>query len=170
MDFPILDLMDEPACYQKLLDLLHPHGLKCPRCGAGRDRYNVHRLRQRTPILDYRCKDCRRVFNLFTDTAWHGAHRTPAQILLILRGFAKGTSTAVLARELKVSRTHLLDLRHEIQARAAAASERTPMADDCVEADEMYQNAGEKRGTAQRSPGSAAAAGKQGDRPRHVAD
>jgi hypothetical protein len=27
MDFPILDLMDEPACYRRLTDLLHPDGL-----------------------------------------------------------------------------------------------------------------------------------------------
>src|SRR4051794_36484924 len=34
MDFPILDLMDQPACYQRLLELLHPDGLTCPRCGG----------------------------------------------------------------------------------------------------------------------------------------
>ena len=32
MDFPILDLMDQRACYQRLLDLLHPGGLACPSC------------------------------------------------------------------------------------------------------------------------------------------
>ena len=168
MDFPILDLMDEQACYHKLLDLLHPDGLACPRCGGRRDRYNVHRLREGTPVVDYRCKDCRRVFNLFTGTAWQGTHRTPARILLILRGFAKGTPTAELARELKASRPHLLDLRHEVQARAAAGSRRTPLPDDFVEADEMYQNAGEKRGAAHRPRGSAAAAGEQGGGPRHL--
>ena len=34
MDFPIAELMDEDACYQKLLNWLHPDGLACPRCGA----------------------------------------------------------------------------------------------------------------------------------------
>ena len=33
MDFPIADLMDEDACYAKLLAWLHPDGLACPRCG-----------------------------------------------------------------------------------------------------------------------------------------
>jgi rubredoxin len=94
VDFPILTLMDEPACYQMLLDLLHPDGLSCPRCAAGRDRYTVHRRREHSPVVDYRCKACRWVFNLFTGTAWQGTHRTPATILLILRGFAKGTATA----------------------------------------------------------------------------
>jgi hypothetical protein len=31
MDFPLLDYLDEDACYAKLLDLLHPDGLACPR-------------------------------------------------------------------------------------------------------------------------------------------
>ena len=145
MDFPILDLMDQQACYDKLLHLLHPDGLACPRCGGGRNRYTIHRRRENSPLIDYRCKTCRRVFNLFTATAWQGTHRTPAEILLILRGFAQGVSTARLARELGASRPHLLELRHEVQARAAAAADRTPLPDNSVEADEMYQNAGEKR-------------------------
>jgi transposase-like protein len=159
MDFPILDLMDQQACYQKLLDLLHPDGLAFPRCGGGRDGYNVHRRRDGSPVVDYRCRGCRRVFNLFTDTPWQGAHRTPAEILLILRGFAQGVSTARLARELGASRPHLLDLRHHVQARASAASDPAPLPDDRAEADEAYQNAGEKRGPAYRPGGSAAAAG-----------
>jgi transposase-like protein len=159
MDFPILDLMDQPACYQKLLDLLHPDGLACPRCGRGRDGYNVHRHRDGSPVVDYRCKRCRRVFNLFTGTPWQGAHRTPAEILLILRGFTQGVSTARLARELGASRPHLLDLRHQVQARAVAASDPAPLPDDRAEADEAYQNAGEKRGAAHRPRRPAAAAG-----------
>ncbi len=157
MDFPFLDLMDQQACHQKLLDLLHPDGLTCPRCGGDRGTYNVHRRREGSPVLDYRCKACRRVFNLFTGTPWQGTHRSPAAILLILRGFVQGVSTARLARELGASRPHLLGLRHEVQARAAAASAGSPLPDDFVEADEMYQNAGEKRGAAHR-PGRPAAA------------
>jgi transposase-like protein len=149
MDFPIVNLMDQQACYHKLLDLLHPNGLACPGCG-GRDRPTVHRRRKGSPVTDYRCKGCRRVFNLFTGTAWRGTHRTPAEILLILRGFAQGMPTAKLARELRASRPHLLDLRHEVQARAAVAAGAAPLPDDFVEADEMYQNAGEKRRAAQR--------------------
>ena len=145
MDFPIVDLMDQGACYQRLLDLLHPGGLTCPRCGGGRDRYNVHHRRDGSPVVGYRCKDCRRVFDLFTGTPWQGTHRTPAAILLILRGFAQGVPTARLARELGASRPHLLELRHAVQARAAAAADPAPLPDDHVEADEMYQNAGEKR-------------------------
>jgi transposase-like protein len=166
MDFPILDLIDETACSQELLDLLHPDGLTCPRCGGGRERYAVHRRRAGSPVVDYRCRDCRRAFNVFTGTPWQGTHRTPARILLILRGFTKGVPTAELARELKASRPHLLELRHVVQARAAA--ERAPLPDAAVEADEMYQNAGEKRRAAPRPAGPAATAGQPGDGPWHL--
>ena len=168
MDFPILDLMDQAACHDRLLDLLHPDGLTCPRCGAGRDRYTVHRRRDGSPVVAYRCRDCRRVFNLFTGTPWQGTHRTPARILLILRGFTKGTPTAELARELKASRPHLLGLRHAVQARAAAAAAAPPLPDDFVEADELYQNAGEKRRAAPRPGGPAATAGQPGDGPWYL--
>src|SRR5262249_40109750 len=147
---PIIDLMDPHACYQRLLDLLHPGGLACPRCGRGREHYTVHRRRPRSPVVDYRCKGCRRVFNLFTGTAWQGTRRSPAAILLILRGFVRAVPTAELARELGASGPPLLVLRHQVQARAAAAAPRRPLPDDRVEADEMYQNAGEKRGAAPR--------------------
>ena len=59
MDFPIADLMDQGACYDKLVGWLHPDGLACPRCGA-RDRPAIHR-RHRDPVLDYRCAVCGRV-------------------------------------------------------------------------------------------------------------
>ena len=38
-------------------------------------------------MLDYRCNDCRRVFNLFTQTPLHKTQKTPAQWVLILRTF-----------------------------------------------------------------------------------
>src|SRR3954447_7284742 len=109
MDFPILDLMDPDGCCRKLFDLLHPQGAACPRCGA-REGLNVHRRRPNSPVVDYRCKGCRRVFNMFTGTAWQGTHLSPAQILLILRGIAQGVPTAKLAREVGISRQHLLRL------------------------------------------------------------
>jgi len=142
MDFPIQDLMNEDACYQFLLDLFHPAGLRCPRCHATEGFYTHRYFRE--PVLDYRCSRCSRVFNAWTGTPLQGTHWRPSQIVLILRGFAQGTSTAPLARELACSRRHLLDLRHRLQAQAQAGLDRTPLEDTVVEADEMYQNAGEK--------------------------
>jgi transposase-like protein len=142
MDFPIADLMNEDACYEWLVELLHPEGLACPRCGA-HDDLKVHR-RYRAPVLDYRCTNCRRVFNTFTETVLHKTYRRPSEIVLILRGIAQGVPTAQLARELKCNRPHLLALRHRLQESAAWARPREPLDDSVVEADEMYQNAGEK--------------------------
>ena len=59
MDFPITELLDEAACYAKLVGWLHPDGLVCPRCLKA-DRLRVHR-RHRAPVLDYRCGHCHRV-------------------------------------------------------------------------------------------------------------
>jgi transposase-like protein len=142
MDFPLTDLMDQDACYQKLVTLLHPDGLSCPNCEAA-DHLRVHR-RHRAPVLDYRCTGCGRVFNAFAGTALAGTHRKPAEIMLILRGFAQGVPTAQLARELGCDRKHLLELRRAMQGRAERWLDRDPLGDGVVEADEMYQNAGEK--------------------------
>ena len=169
MDFPIEALMDQGACYHRLPDLLHPGGTACPRCAA-REGLTVHRRRPDSPVVDYLCRGCGRCFNLYTGTPWQGTHKSPATILLILRGIAQGVPTAQLARELGLSRPHLLELRHEIQARALAGADRTPLPDDTTEADEMYQNAGEKRGPAHRPRRPAAAPRQPAARPRHLGD
>ena len=179
MDFPLSMLMDEQACYDKLVEVLHPQGLACPRCRAS--KLGVHR-RCRAPVLDYQCGDCGRVFNAFTGSALAGTPRSPTQVMLILRGFAQGVSTAQLARELKAGRGHRLDLRHQCQASVLAAAGHAkplppdspdspvppvpdPRPDAVTEADEMYQNAGEKRRPARRS---AASPRQQGPRTRHL--
>lgn len=159
MDFPLNHLMDEDACYAWLVDLLHPGGLACPRCGQP-DRLCVHR-RHRAPVLDYQCGDCRRVFNAWTGTVLQGMRRTPSQVVLILRGIAQGVPTAQLARELGCDRMHLLGLRHRLQDQARRWADRNPLGDARVEADEMYQNAGEKRDPAPRPGGPAAASGQR---------
>ena len=165
IDFPIAELMDEHACYRWLLDLLHPDGLACPRCRS--DDLRVHR-RHRDPVLDYRCRSCRRVFNAFTGTDWHKTRFRPSQIVLILRGVAQGRSTAGLARELCASRRHPLERRHRMQAHALDAAAATPLPDAQAEADEAYQNAGEKWGRPRRPARPAPAAGQPAIRPRHL--
>ena len=166
MDFPLVNLMDEDVCYAKLLDILHPDGLGCPRCCRS-DHLAVHRWYRR-PVLDYHCKACGRVFNAFTGTVFQGTHRSCAELLLILRGIAHGVPTAQLARELGRNRPRLLELRHGIQANAMKHLDKTPLTDAVAEVDEMYQNAGEKRQTALGSSRSAATSGQQHKGPRHV--
>jgi transposase-like protein len=143
MDFSLIDYLDEGACYTKLVELLHPHGLACPRCGE-RERLGTHRC-HRAPVVDFQCGTCGRVFNAFTGTSLQGTHRRPAPLLIILRGVAQGTPTAQMARELGCDRKELLTLRHRLQERARIGLDRNPLGDAVVEADEMDQNAGEKR-------------------------
>ena len=143
MDFPLKDYMDEDACYCKLVELLHPDGLACPKCGQ-QQRLGIHD-RHRAPLLDYPCGECGCVFNAWTGTVLQGTHRRPSQILLILHGVATGQPTARMARELGCDRKHLLELRHRLQEHARRWLDRNPLGDAVVEADEMYQDAGEKR-------------------------
>lgn len=142
MDFPIDDLMDEHECYNFLVDLFHPNGLHCPRCHK-KEKFHIYHS-HREPILNYRCFECKCVFNAWKGTIFQGTHWRSSQMVLILRGFTQGVSTAQLARELSCSRRHLLDLRHRFQEEAKLNLNREPLDDAHVEADEMYQNAGEK--------------------------
>lgn len=166
--FPFDDLLDPAACYQWFAARLWPQGPCCPQCGA-RDRFHVHSSR-RAPLLDYRCPHCRRVFNLFTGTLFAGTHRSLTQLLATLRGVAQGVSTNQLCRELGCGYKHLLELRHKLQGRISAVllGAGPPPAEAVVEVDEMYQNAGEKRGQAPRPGRSAPPAGQPVQRPRQL--
>ncbi len=166
MDSPIAELLDEDACYAKLLSWLHPDGLACPRCGA-RDRLGVHR-RHRAPVLDYRCGHRRRVFNAFTGTIPRGTKRRPIQLAFIVRGIAQGVPTAQLARELDCDRSELLASRHRLQDLVHRYRDRMPLDDRVLEADEAYQNAGGKRATAHRSRRPAPPPCQQATRSRYV--
>jgi transposase-like protein len=112
--FPIQSLMDEQACYDYLLGVLHPQGLHCPEGHPLSEDQGAHD-RHRAPVLDYRCRSCGAVFNVFTNTIWSKTRYSCATIVLILRGVAQGVPTAHLARELGIDRAHLLEDRHEIQ-------------------------------------------------------
>ena len=146
MDFPLMDLLDEQACYDFLVDALHPDGLRCPSCGG--QHLTIHRA-HRDPVLDYRCA-CGRVFNAWTGTALQGTQHSPAELILIVRGIAQGVPTARLARELGCSRSQLLQLRHRLQHRAWVGFPRRLLPDAEAAADELFQNAGEKRHSAPR--------------------
>lgn len=141
--FPITDLLGKQECYTYLLRALHPGGLHC---------HNHHPLptdqapqdRSRAPVYDYRCRVCGNVFNLFTDTVWAGTHYGCVTIVLVLRGFAQGTPTLQLADELALDYETLLNRRHQLQQLALDHKPTTALSDAITEADEMFQNAGEK--------------------------
>jgi transposase-like protein len=130
IDFPITELLDVETCVTWLEQHLHPTGLVCPRC-QGTDR---RLFRKHSFFPTYRCRACQRTYTILTGSVFEKTRQRPATLVLLLRGIAKGESTARLSRELKLDRKRLGEL----------------MSGTAFEADELYQNAGEKKYTASR--------------------
>lgn len=145
MDFPISDLMSEKASEEWIMDYFHPTGLRCPHCGAAWAKAFAFRTTRKSQLTVYRCRGCRGIYNLYSGTIFEARQLRPAQVVLLVRGVLKGESAATLARELRMSRTTITALRQRIQQNAADLQPQDPLQDQVVEADEMFQNAGEKR-------------------------
>jgi transposase-like protein len=154
IDFPIADLLDDDICTAWLERHLHPEGLKCPHCGRSDRR--LFRAQGHFPA--YRCRVCHGYYTLLTGTVVAKSHQPPATLVLLLRGIAKGEPTARLARELKLSRKQLHTLRQRIQSNLNATAPTEVMPGTAFEADELYQNAGEKKHAPSCPRGSAPAA------------
>ena len=146
IDFPIEELMDEGASLRWLEERLHPEGLHCPRCGGGERRLSRQAGRSGA-FPGYRCKGCDRYHTILTGTAFEKTHQTPGTLVLLLRGIAKGETTARLSRELNLSRMQTHTLRQRVQENLYASLPVNVLEQSAFEADEMYQNAGEKRCT-----------------------
>jgi transposase-like protein len=140
IDFPIGELMDETASLQWLERHLYPAGLCCPRCSSR--SYRAFRPTQAFP--GYRCRDCDGAFTILTGTAFEKSRQKPSTIVLFLRGVAQGETTARLSRELSLSYKQALTLRHRVQNNANETAPLDRMGGQHFEADEVYQNAGEK--------------------------
>lgn len=139
IEFSTADLLDQQRCHDFLLEILHPNGFRCPTCQKPISACHVHN-RSHAPVLDYRCP-CGRIFHLFTKTIWQGTHFSCSTIVSILQGIAQGKSTLHLAKELGLDRSHLLKIRHRIQANAQKALPRGPLPDMTTACDEMFQTA-----------------------------
>ena len=150
IDFPIDELLDDSMCMLWLERHLHPRGLRCPHCGHSERRL----FRTQSHFPAYRCRACDGYYTLLTGTVFAKTRQRPATLVLLLRGVAKGEPTARLARELGVSRKQLHTLRQRIQANLNATAPTGVMTGTTFEADELYQNAGEKKHTPSRPHGS----------------
>ncbi len=95
--------MDRQSCVQWIEEHFHPDGLKCPHCGASRERAIVFRKTKRSQLDVYRCKECQGIYNLYSGTVFQGRHFAPEQAVLFIREVLQGKSTAKLARELSIS-------------------------------------------------------------------
>jgi hypothetical protein len=145
MDFPIIDLMSEKASGEWIMEYFHPTGIRCPHCGAAWAEAFEFRTTRKSELTVYRCRACRGIYNLYSGTIFAARQLRPAQVMLLVRGVLKSESATTLARELGMSRTTITELRHLIQLNAADLQTQAPLQDKVVEADELFQNAGEKR-------------------------
>ena len=146
MEFPITDLLDEEECEAWVMAHFHPEGLRCPTCGASVAEASPFRRTEKSQLTVYRCRCCRHVYNLYSGTLFQQRHLRPAQVVLLMRGVLKGEASNVLAAELGLHYLTVLQLRRAIQERAQQLQPTTPIDDLEVESDELFQNAGEKRG------------------------
>jgi hypothetical protein len=141
IDFPITHLLDDDSCTLWLERHLHSGGLQCRHCESPDRR--LFRVQGHLPV--YWCRVCAGYYTLLTGTVFAKTRQPPATLVLLLRGIAKGEPTALLARELGLSRNQLHTLRQRIQTRLNATAPTDMMAGPAFEADELYQNAGEKK-------------------------
>jgi transposase-like protein len=151
IDFPITELLDDSISALWLERHLHPNGVKCPRCASTERRL----FREQGYFPAYRCRTCHGYYTLLTGTVFEKTRQRPATLVLLLRGIAKGEPTARLARELGLSRKQLHTLRQRLQANLNKSAPTEAMRGTAFEADELYQNAGEKKhapSRPQRSP------------------
>jgi len=141
MDFPIQELLNEEKSYQWLINFLHNGTLKSPY--STETNYIINDSR-RAPVIQYYDKIAKKTFNIYTNTLFQGTHFTCSEIVLIIRGFVQGVSTAQLSRELETDYQNLLELRHKFMKFGYSNLDKTPLQDPVTETDEMFQNAGEK--------------------------
>jgi transposase-like protein len=141
IDVPMTNLLDDDTCTGWLERHLHPEGLKCPHWG----RVDRRLFRAQGHFPAYRCRACDGDYTLLTGTVFEKTRQRPATLVLLRRGMAKGEPTARLARELGLSRQQLHTLRQRIQTRLNATAPTEVMVGTAFEADELYQNAGEKQ-------------------------
>jgi len=146
IDFPITELLDETESVGWLERQLHPSGFVCPHCGSPERRF----FRQQGSFPAFRCRACDGYYTLLTGTAFAKTRQTACALVLLIRGIAKGEATARLARELALSRHQLGTLRKRVMNNLNDTAPTELMEGTAFEADEVYQNAGEKKLPASR--------------------
>jgi transposase-like protein len=151
IDFPIAELLDDSICLLWLERYLHAEGFTCPQCGSVERRL----FRDQGHFPAYRCRACEGYDTLLTGTVFANTRQRPATLVLLRRGMAKGEPTARLARELGLSRKPLHTLRQRLQTHVNNTASTDVLIGTAFEADELYQNAGEKKHPPSRPHGSA---------------
>ena len=148
IEFPITDLLDGQSSYEWLLAHFHPEGLACPHCEAAWSEAREFRWTKKSQVPDYRCGRCDKTYNVYSQTVFEGRHFTPEQAVMLVRGIVKGEQAQILANEIGVCRHTVQAIRKLMHLNAEQHQPQTALEDEVTETDEMFQNAGEKRGLA----------------------
>jgi transposase-like protein len=167
MIFPITELLDEVESSRWIAQYFHAQGFRCPCCKTGVEGARVFRSSKRG-VVDYRCKHCDCVYNLYTGTVFAGCGLSPRQAVLLVRGVCKGESSATLAKELGLCRSTVHLLRQKVQTNGYGLLAQGALTDPETETDEMFQTAGDKRPAPRRPHRSAPATSQQTPRARHL--
>jgi hypothetical protein len=169
MIFPITDLWDDASSSQWSAQYFHPPGFGCPHCKSGVEQAGVVRHAKRGWV-DYRCKHCDRVYNLYSGTRFAGCGLSARQAVLLIRGVCKGESSAPLTEELGVCRSTGPLLRQKVQAKGYRRLAEEALPDSDPETEERCQKAGEKRAPPRRPRRSAPATRPQAAGTRHLGE
>ena len=161
IEFPITDLLDGRSSYEWVLAYFHPEGLKCRHCGEAWSKAREFRWTKKSQVPDYRCRNCNKTYNVYSQTVFEGRQLTPEQVVMIVRGIVKGEQAQILANEVGVCRQTIQEIRKLMHQNAEQGQPNNPLEDEATETDEMFQNAGEKRRLAWQSGGSTSAAREQ---------
>ena len=145
MIFPIIELLADHESIAWVEKHFHPKGLHCPGCRAPKQEAREFR-RHKCGIVDYRCHHCHRSYNLYTGTLFAGSNLAPRRVVLLVRGICKGEPATVLAEELALARQCVPWWRKRLQANGYRMLSQKALPDRETETEEMFQNAGEKRG------------------------
>src|SRR4051812_40803150 len=103
LPFPLNTLLAEQACYDVLLQGVHPRGVACP-VGHLLPPAHAPPERQRAPSLDARCRTGGAVVNLCTNALCSKPRYGCSTSVLLRRGSAQGPPTKHLADELGIDR------------------------------------------------------------------
>ncbi len=152
IEFPIVELMSGQGSYEWLIAYFHPKGMACPHCGAALQDARSFRVTKCSQVPDYRCQKCDKTYNVYSGTVFEGRRLKPQQVVLLVKGIVKGEQAQILANEVGVCRQTVQTIRQQMQSNAQRMQPDNPLErDEQTETDELYQNAGEKRGAASRS-------------------
>ncbi len=146
MDFPIIDLLDTDASATWIERYFHPQGLKCPHCQAPPQQARFFRVNRGSGLTVYRCLRCDGIYHLYSGTLFAESQLTPEQVVVLLQGVLQGKPSAQLGREIGLTEKTVRKWRHRVQAQAERLQPNSSLSDLATESDELFQNAGEKKG------------------------